>query len=121
MDITINTHYGETTNGVITENGKTGGTFYPEGAGKPEEFFFGLTPVGKLHFDPETGRPIPNMLGEWDGDGCAVRILERGGGNGTRVVLCAWIAATDCQGTVHTAEVPLETGAGFGFVSLTVD
>lgn len=120
MKVTINTHYPATTNGVLNDGVKVGGTFYPEGDGTPVSYI-DVEPVGKLKFDPDTGAALPNDIATWEGTDCSVRILERPGGNGTRAVLAAWISAKDCQGTVHTAEVPLETGQAFGFVSLTVE
>ncbi len=121
MNITIYSHYTGTTNGVVLDGQVRGGYFYPEGEGK-EEATLKAKPTGKLKFDQDTGKQISQVLASWEGDNCGVQVLERGGGNGTRVMPVLWISGADRDGTVHQQEFPLQPGEyALGFVSVVVD
>lgn len=122
MNVKIYSHYTGTTNGLILDDGQIhGGYFYPEGDGALEAELE-VVQTGSLSFDPQTGKPINEIMATWEGTDCGVTFIERSGGNGTRVVPAIWISAKDRNGTVHTQEFPFAPGeVAFGFLTVVVE
>lgn len=104
--LTIRSHYPDTV--------KAHGLFWPDGDGK-DEATLDVTFPGNTRYNSDTGAKEYDVIDEWQGDGCGVKVIER------LAKGYVWISAVDADGIEHTTEFPIDADdIAFGFLSVTV-